>query len=132
MAKKKRILLIDKDPDFLNKVKTALEQEGFEVITALTSQQGKDEVLYEQPTCVVMELMLEKHDSGFEFARWLKSNPILHDVKIMLVSSAKLKTGFEFSQQMDGYWMKTDDYVDKPIEPEELVARVKKLINRKK
>lgn len=131
MAKKARILLIDKDPDFLNTVKSALQEAGYEVITALTSQQGKDEILYEQPDCVIMELMLEKHDSGFEFAHWLKANPLFHNVKMVLVSSAKEKTGFEFSQETDGYWMKTDDYIDKPVEAEELVSRVKKLLNSK-
>ncbi len=132
MAKKARILLIDKDPDFMEKAKTALEAEGFEVITALTTRQGMDEILYEQPDCVVTELMMEKHDSGFTFAKNIKSNPLFHNIKIFMVSSAKEKTGFEFSQEADGYWMKTDDYVDKPIEPEQLVARVKKLLNSKK
>ncbi|NOZ63094.1 MAG: response regulator transcription factor [Calditrichaeota bacterium] len=130
MAKKARVLVIDKDPDFLGKVKSALETEGFEVITALTTQQGLDEVQYEQPDCVVMELMMEKHDSGFTFARSIKSNPLYHDVKIFLVSSAKEKTGFEFSQQEDGHWMKTDAYADKPIAAEEVVSRVKKLLDK--
>jgi DNA-binding response OmpR family regulator len=38
-------------------------------------------------------------------------------------------TGFRFSMEKDGYWMKTDDFADKPLEAEELVARVGKLID---
>jgi len=37
-------------------------------------------------------------------------------------------TGFGFSQELDGYWMKTDDYAAKPIMPEELLKRVQKLL----
>lgn len=128
MAKKARILVIDKDPDFLGKLKAALETEGFEVITALTIQQGLDEIQYEQPDCVVTELMVEKHDSGFVFAKAVKANPLYRHIKIFIVSSAKERTGFEFSQEKDGHWMKTDDYAEKPIEPEEVVARVKELL----
>jgi DNA-binding response OmpR family regulator len=41
-------------------------------------------------------------------------------------------TGYDFSQELDGYWMKTDDYASKPLLPDELVKRVKELLSRAK
>ncbi len=128
MAKKAKVLLIDKDSEFIEATQSALEKVGYQVITATSSREGMDKVQFEQPDIIVMELMLEKHDSGFTFTRKIKANPLYKKIKVFLVSSAKEKTGFDFSQELDGYWMKTDDFANKPITPEELVNRIQNLI----
>ncbi len=128
MAKKAKVLLIDKDSEFIEATQSALEKAGHQVITATSSREGMDKVQFELPDIIVMELMLEKHDSGFTFTRKIKANPLYKKIKVFLVSSAKEKTGFDFSQELDGYWMKTDDFANKPITPEELVNRIQNLI----
>lgn len=128
MDQKPRVLLVDDDTDFIEQNKAVLESNGFTVIAALTGGEVPDKVRFEQPDVIVLDLMMEKHDTGFMVAKALKADPVYRRIPILMVSSAMEKTGFEFSQELDGYWMKTDDYVSKPVQPEDLLARIKDLL----
>lgn len=132
MAEKEKILLIDNDTNFLETTKIYLEQNGFNVIVAQSLKQAIDKAQFEQPDLIIVELMLEKHDTGFSISKHVKANPLLKNTKILMVSSAKEKTGAEFTQQLDGYWMKTDDYMNKPVSSEELLSRIKALLKKEK
>jgi DNA-binding response OmpR family regulator len=75
---------------------------------------------------------MEKHDSGFSFAKQIKADPLYKQIPILMLTSVAYVTGFGFSQELDGYWMKTDDYAEKPIMPDELLKRVKSLLEKSK
>jgi CheY-like chemotaxis protein len=130
MNQKVRILLVDDDVDFIEQNKIVLENRGFEVIACSSGREGLDKVRFEQPDLIVLDLMMEKHDTGFAVAKALKADPVFKRIPILMVSSAMEKSGTEFSQEMDGYWMKTDDYVSKPIQPEDLLKRINSLLAR--
>ena len=72
--------------------------------------------------------MMERHDSGFTLAKKLKTHPVHRDIPILMLTAVGEATGFRFSMETDGYWMKTDDFADKPLPPDVLVERVGKLI----
>jgi len=127
MGKKLRILLVDNDIDFIDLNKAVLENNGFEVVVAYSGQEGLDKVRYEQPDLIVLDLMMEKHDSGFTFAKTLKADPIFKKIPILMLTAVGSETGMEFNQELDGYWMKTDDYASKPLMPEELIKRINEL-----
>jgi two-component system alkaline phosphatase synthesis response regulator PhoP len=130
MDKKPRILLVDDDVDFIDLNRAVLENHGFDVVAAFSSREGLDKVRFEQPDLIVLDLVMEKHDSGFGFAKTLKKDPLYKAIPILMLTSVAEATGYDFSQEMDGYWMKTDDYASKPLLPEELVKRVKDLLAR--
>jgi CheY-like chemotaxis protein len=128
MNQKPKILLVDDDTDFIEQNRAALESKGFQVIAGSSGREGLDKVRFEQPDLIVLDLMMERHDTGFTVAKALKADPLYKRIPILMVSSAREKTGCDFSQEMDGYWMKTDEYVCKPIQPEELAERVEDLL----
>ncbi len=132
MDKKQRILLVDDDVDFIDLNKAVLENHGFEVVVAFSAREGLEKVKFEQPQLIVLDLMMEKHDSGFGFAKALKSDPLYRNIPILLLTAVAGETGYDFSQELDGYWMKTDDYASKPLLPEELVKRITGLLARSK
>ena len=132
MEKKPRILLVDDDADFINLSKAVLENDGFDVVTALSGREGLEKVSFEQPDLIVLDLIMEKHDTGFAVAKAVKADPLHKHIPILMLSSAAAETGCEFSQELDGYWMKTDDYASKPCAPEDLLNRVKNLLTRSK
>jgi len=97
---------------------------------AYSSSEGLDRVRFEQPDLIVLDLMMEKHDSGFGFAKAMKADPITKNIPILMLTAVGSETGMDFSQQLDGYWMKTDDYANKPLLPEDLVKKINELLAR--
>jgi two-component system, OmpR family, alkaline phosphatase synthesis response regulator PhoP len=132
MNQKTKILLVDDDVDFIDLNKTVLENHGFEVEVAFSGQEGLEKVRFEQPDMIVLDLMMEKHDSGFAFARSIKSDPVYKNIPILMLTAVATHTGYDFSQELDGYWMKTDDYASKPLLPEELIKRISDMLKKAK
>jgi len=130
MSKKTKILLVDNDVDFIDLNKAVLENSGFDVVVAYSSAEGLDRVRFEQPDLIVLDLMMEKHDSGFGFAKAMKADPTTKNIPILMLTAVGSETGMEFSQELDGYWMKTDDYANKPLLPEDLVKKINDLLAR--
>jgi DNA-binding response OmpR family regulator len=91
-----------------------------------------DKVRFEQPDLIVLDLMMEKHDTGFGVAKALKADPIYKKIPILMLTAVGSETGIDFSQELDGYWMKTDDYANKPLLPEALVKKINELLARNK
>lgn len=125
---KKKILIIDDDVDFVDLHKAVLENNGFEVVTAYSGREGMDKVKFELPDLILLDLMIEKHDTGFSFAKQMKADPRYKTIPIIMISSVAGETGYEFSQELDGYWMKTNAFINKPVSPEKLVEMVKSII----
>ncbi len=132
MEKKTKVLLVDDDVDFIDLNKAVLENHGFEVAVAFSGREGLDKVRFEQPDVIVLDLMMEKHDTGFTFAKSIKADPIYRNIPILLLTAVAGETGYDFSQELDGYWMKTDDYASKPLLPDELIKRIRDLLAKAK
>jgi CheY-like chemotaxis protein len=132
MKAKGKILLVDDDPDFLEMHKAVLENRGYEVFTATSAQEGLGRVRVEMPDLIVLDLMMEKHDAGFSFSKTIKTDPLFRKIPILMVTSVAEATGYRFSFEEDGYWMKTDDFLNKPVPPEVLLETVDKLLQKRK
>ena len=128
MEFKGKILLVDDDLDFLEMHKAVLKNHGYHVITAANGREGLERVRAEMPDLIILDLMMETHDAGFSFTKQVKTDPLFKTIPILMVTSVAEATGYRFSLQEDGYWMKTDDFLDKPVMPEVLVGRVEKLL----
>lgn len=126
-----KILLVDDDPDFLEMHKAILQNHGYDVLTATSGQEGLERVRAEMPDLIILDLMMEKHDAGFSFSKTVKTDPLFRKIPILMVTSVAEATGFRFSLEEDGYWMKTDDFLDKPVMPEVLLERVDKLLRKR-
>ena len=130
MAGKAKILLVDNDYDFVEMNKAVLENAGYDVGCAYSMREALEKIKVELPQLIVLDLMMEKHDSGFRFAKEVKTDPLFSHVPILMLTSVAEVTGFSFSQDLDGYWMKTDDFLEKPVSPEVLLAKVEELLAR--
>ena len=126
-----KILLVDDDPDFLEMHKAVLQNHGYDVLTATSGQEGLERVRAEIPDLIILDLMMEKHDAGFSFSKTVKTDPLFRKIPILMVTSVAEATGFRFSLEEDGSWMKTDDFLDKPVIPKSLLERVDKLLRKR-
>jgi len=122
--------LVDDDPDFLDMHSAVLKNHGYEVFTATSGREGLARVRTEMPDAIILDLMMEKHDAGFLFSQKIKADPLFKDIPILMVTSVAEATGYRFSLEDDGYWMKTDDFLDKPVKPEVLLERLDALLKK--
>jgi CheY-like chemotaxis protein len=122
-----RILLIDDDHDFIEATRTVLESVPYEVIVAYDGDEGLEKVQEERPDLVLLDIIMPTQD-GFHVCEKLKSDPELwHIPVIMLTSLSQRISDTAFSVQ-DGMMLEADDFIDKPVRPTELLARVARLL----
>lgn len=132
METKGKILLIDNDIDFIEMNRAVLQHNGYAVSFAYNSQEGYELARLEHPDLIVLDLMMEQHDSGFTLAKRIKQDPALRCIPIIMLTAVADRTGFRFSQEKDGYWMKTDAFVDKPCPPKDLMAKIEEILSLSK
>jgi DNA-binding response OmpR family regulator len=128
VQRKPRVLLVDGDLDFVQATQSVLAKKGFEILCAHSAREGWEMVVYEQPDVIVLEVMLERHDSGFVLARAIKADPRFKHLPILFLTNVSDVTGFEFDMEKDGYWMKADDFLKKSMPMPDLISRINQLL----
>lgn len=126
--KKKTILLVDDDEDYLFQTRMNIEQFGFRVVTA--ESQAEAEKLLEtlKPELAILDLMMEKDDSGFILAYKLKRK--YPDVPVIIATAVTAETGMTFgvSTEEERKWIKADLYIEKGIRADQLHREIVKLL----
>jgi len=130
MSEEKRILIIDDDEDYGSALGIVLENSGYKVEHALNIKEGREAIDRVLPDLIILDVMMEKHTDGFELCSDLKSDEACRMIPVMMVTAVTEKTGFKFSPETDGEYLKADDYVSKPVPVAELLSRVNKLIGK--
>ena len=127
----KTILVIDDDEDICLAVKALLESRDYNVEVASTKEEGLKKFRSIKPDLAILDVMMVSWQDGFELARELKKDPDLKNIPILMLTGVEDKTGFEFkSTAGDPEWLPVEGFLDKPVEPEVLLAEVKKLLNK--
>ena len=121
---KKRILIVDDEPDLRELVRYNLEREGFAVLESEDGEHALDMVRKERPDLVVLDVMLPGAD-GLEICRMLRSQSPAARIPIVMLTA---KAG-EVDRIL-GLEIGADDYVSKPFSPRELVARIRAVLRR--
>ena len=127
-----KILIVDDDPDIVESMKVVLEDKGYEVISAPNGEEGLKAAKKRKPDIVILDIMMETGDKGFDVARKLKNDPECKKMSILMLTAIKEKTGLDFKKEShDEVWLPVDEYVEKPIKPEELIAKVETFLKKK-
>lgn len=127
-----KILIIDDDADIVEAMKVVLEAKDYKVISAESGQEGMNKVKQDKPDLIILDVMMESADKGFDVARELKQDKDYKDIPIVMLTAIKEKTSFDFKTEAgDETWLPVDDYCDKPINPEELIKKVDSFLRRK-
>lgn len=119
-----RILVVDDDEDILRVVRINLELEGFEVATAVDGQEALDSALESPPDLVLLDIMMPRMD-GLTALRKMRSHPSIANTSIILLTARGLP-----EDRVTGLELGADDYITKPFDVGELVARVKAVLRR--
>jgi two-component system alkaline phosphatase synthesis response regulator PhoP len=119
-----RILVVDDDRKIVRLVRSYLEQAGMAVLTAYEGDTAMHVIRHERPDLIVLDLMLPGHD-GWEITRWLRSDEHLAAIPIIMLT-ARVEDG----EKIRGLNLGADDYLTKPFNPDEVVARVRAVLRR--
>lgn len=127
-----RILIIDDDPDVVEAMRVVLESKNHKVISAKSGAEGLKKVKLEKPELILLDVMMETMDKGFDVAREIKNDEDTKNIPILMLTAIKDKIGLDFRKEAgDETWLPVNDYVEKPLKPQELLEKVEKLLKIK-
>jgi two-component system alkaline phosphatase synthesis response regulator PhoP len=127
MKTMKKVLLVDDDPDFVEGARMVLEKSDFEVVTASSGKECLERIKEERPDLIILDIMMPKK-SGFEVCKELKSNIEYNGIPVVMLTALKQKLSQTSYSIAEGLELEAEDYLEKPIEPKELVSRIKKIL----
>ncbi|OGO27593.1 MAG: hypothetical protein A2136_06350 [Chloroflexi bacterium RBG_16_54_11] len=119
-----KILVVDDEPNVLRMVGYALHTEGFAVVVAKNGAEALAKIQSETPDLVILDVLLPDI-SGEEVCKQLRMKPETLDLPIIMLSARS-----EVPDKVRGFEAGADEYIVKPITPEELIARIKALLLR--
>ncbi len=119
-----RILVIDDDPAISELVSINLEMAGYDVSQAEDGIKGQALALQLQPDLIMLDLMLPKLD-GFTVCQRLRRDERTADIPVLMLTALG-----QTQDKVDGFNAGADDYLTKPFEVEEMLARVRALLRR--
>ena len=124
-----RILIVDDDPDIVESVTMVLQKNNHEVIQAYGGVEGLEKAKSEKPDAMILDVMMPDKD-GYEVCKELKGDPNYKDIPVLLLTEVVSKIPSTSYTHRMGMETEADDYVDKPVEPTELVRLVERLLKK--
>jgi len=122
-----KILVVDDDPDLVESVTMILESKNHEVIQAYGGIEGLEKAKTEKPDAIILDVMMPDKD-GYAVCKELKGDPEYSDIPILLLTAVVSHIPDTTYTNRMGMETEADDYVDKPVEPGELVELVERLL----
>ncbi len=123
-----KVLVVDDDPDFVEATKAILETKPFEVIVAYDGKEGLEKARGENPDVIILDVMMPPPD-GYAVCTELKRDTKCKKIPILLLTAVMQALPHTLYTIDMGLRTEADDYIDKPVEPAELMRRVEALIN---
>ena len=132
MQKQTKILVIDDDPDVHAVVKKIFQPKSYEMVSAYDGEEGLLKVVEERPDLIILDVIMPgKH--GFDVCRELKTDEKYHffsNIPVLMLTVYPEDREKMHLSMREGMMMEAEDYLQKPIDPEELVKRVEALLKK--
>lgn len=129
-----KILIIEDDPDMVTALRMPLEASGYEVHVASSGQEGLQKVKEVNPDLIILDVMMETTTAGFQVSLQLRSPdprseyaPYRH-IPILILTAIHTTTSLRFGP--DEAYLPVDDFIDKPVDPDVLLNKVRTLIEK--
>lgn len=127
-----KILVIDDDPDFIEAITPILKSALYDVATVSNPGEAKQKIQMEKPDLIILDIMMDSLFDGFSICHAIKTSPEYkpyRHIPILMVSAVKEITGAGFPIKKEDPGMAGPDaYLDKPVKPAELLAKIENLL----
>lgn len=121
---KKKVLIVDDEPDIRELLEYYLNKEGYLVSTATNGQEGISEALKSRPDVIIMDIMMPKMD-GIEACEVLRGMSEFNNTFLVFLTARS-----EEYSEIAGFNVGADDYISKPVKPKALVSRINAILKR--
>jgi CheY-like chemotaxis protein len=127
-----KILVIEDDADMVVAIRMPLEANGYEVFEAATGEEGLQKVKEVEPDLIILDVMMETTTAGFQVSLQLRSPDAdseyaaYREIPILMLTAIHTTTSLRFGP--DEAYLPVDDFVDKPVDPDVLLEKVRALV----
>jgi two-component system, OmpR family, alkaline phosphatase synthesis response regulator PhoP len=128
MTEKRRILVVDDEPDFASIVQADLEREGYDVDVAYNGVEGLEKVKSNPPDAIVLDVMMPEMD-GYEMCQKLKGDDDYCEIPVVLLTAVASHVTSTRYSHADGMSTEADDYIAKPASSADISRSLKTLLN---
>jgi DNA-binding response OmpR family regulator len=119
-----KILIVDDDPDMVEASRIVLERDGYSVEHASNVDEGLQKLAETKPDLLILDVMMEEPDDGLRFAR--QARRLGNKLPILMLTSVNRALGIQIGR--DDEMVPVDEFVEKPVDPATLSAKVKALL----
>jgi two-component system, OmpR family, alkaline phosphatase synthesis response regulator PhoP len=130
-SEKKRILIVDDDPDFSGSVAYFLEEGGYSVRKAPNGAEALRLAALERPDLILMDIMMGERTEGFFTVQQFRRIPELRTIPIFVVTALYSQLP-EFSVAPDSAWLGHDEFFQKPVNMPDLLEHIRKRLLEKR
>lgn len=123
MTDKKKILVVDDDPDLVESVAMKLESQGYAVDKAYDGVEAEDRIAAQRPDLVILDVMMPRKN-GYQLCDELKKDDATKDIVVVLLTAVADAVNSTNYTHLDGKNTLADDYLPKPIKLEKLMEIV--------
>ncbi len=124
MASSLKVLIVDDDPDIVTFLEDFLSAKGYNILTAYSGEQGLNYVYTEDPDLILLDVVMPGMD-GYAVCRQIRLNPLTTLLPVVMM------TGIHPEERIKGIDVGADDFLTKPINQDEMFARVRSLLRIK-
>jgi len=119
------VLVVDDEPNIVLSLKFLISQQGYEVRTASNGEEALQALNEQVPDLILLDIMMPKPD-GYEVCQKIRATPEWKDIAVIMLTAK----GRDVEKQK-GFAMGADDYITKPFSTQELVAKVRAILQEK-
>ncbi len=136
MPANKMILMIDDDVNLVNVVKMVFEAKGYEFSEAHSAAEGLERITEVNPDLIILDVIMEDFVAGFRVVSELRATEedskyrAYAKIPILMLTSVTMKTKYDFSEHVGTAMLPVDAFVEKPVKPADLIARVEELLQK--
>jgi len=127
----KKVLIVDDDVDIRKVVSKLVEKSGYEAIEAKNGVEGMGKVREDKPDLIILDMLMPK-ESGIRMYHELRTEESLKDIPVIVLSAIPKKSFLRSQKVLDEFAGQSvpepEAYIEKPEEPEELIALMKKIL----
>lgn len=125
-----RILIIDDDPDYVDSIKSILEEADHHVDVAYNPKDGFEKLQSNPPDLLLLDIRMGRGAEGVKLARKIRKDPELKEIPILFITGIKEQLAYLFpGEQIHPHIVPVDELVEKPVEPQFLLERVSSLLH---